>query len=152
MKKINHSILRGFNWLLVSLLGLLGFTNYGCAMKYGSPEDEYEPKYFAIQGKVTSKADGTPIQGIRVKRNPLYMIAMYGVPTPDFSDKSPAYAYTDWNGNYTAPISDTIPEYEVVFEDIDGEMNGSFRDTSIVVKFNTGETIVNVDAALSKKN
>ncbi|MDR0873418.1 MAG: radical SAM-associated putative lipoprotein [Prevotellaceae bacterium] len=144
MKKVNHSVLKCFNVILVALLGLFGFSNCGHKerVEYGTSELP-----FAIKGKVTSKADGTPIQGIRVKRNPLYMIAEYGAPTPDFSDKSPVY--TDKNGNYIAPISDTIPEYAVVFEDIDGEQNGAFNDTTIIVKFNTGE---NVDVTLSKKN
>ncbi|MDR0811853.1 MAG: radical SAM-associated putative lipoprotein, partial [Paludibacter sp.] len=63
MKAVNHSILKVVNALLVALLGLFGFTNCEPRQEYGTVEAVY-----AVKGKVTSRADGKPIEGIRVSK------------------------------------------------------------------------------------
>ena len=134
MKKINKSFLKTFSAILVALLGLFGFSNCN---------DAYTE--FKVTGKVTNAADGKPVKGIRVSR--LICEYMYGPPMPNYSNKSPVF--TDKNGNYTMFLNDTIPN-SLVFEDIDGNKNGAFRDTAIYVNFN-GEKVANIDIALTPK-
>lgn len=64
MKKISSSFLKSFNWLLTSVLMLLGFSTCdsepGAAM-YGTPHAD-----FTIKGKVVNQ-ENMPIPDIEIK-------------------------------------------------------------------------------------
>ena len=150
MKKLNRSFLKKFNAVLVALLALFGFSTCqpeenggGELMMYGVPMPE-----FVVKGKITNAEDGKSIEGIRVTRGDL-CVPMYGTPMPDFSEK---FVLSDRNGNYFKFLNDTTSGVVLDFRDIDGEKNGLFRDTTIVVRFEDGKNVANFDIALTPKN
>ena len=79
---------------------------------YGMPPDLEDNNQVLIRGVVISKEGKTVIPGIKVS----------------VSDFEPCYL-TNNNGSFYlyVPIQDT---YQVIFEDIDGEKNGSFKPHS----------------------
>lgn len=95
--------------LLNYLLGLLGISVASCipVAMYGTPHVE-----FSLSARVVDEA-GEPIQGIEVR-------TCYG---EHFDDKT---GISDYLGNIEAYGSYIWPgrQYNVVFEDIDGEYNG----------------------------
>jgi len=120
MKKIYRPLLKGTNWALVGLLGLLGFP--GCdsigADEYGQPYTEY-----TLKGKVTN-LEGKGIPDIEIT-------ATTGRDVTGSSQKFGA-VQTDPQGEYQLTI-DTFNQREisVYAEDIDGEKNGSFEADSV---------------------
>ena len=144
MSKLNRSFLKKFNALLVALLGFLGFS--ACQ---SDPE-------FVVKGNITNAETGETIEGIRVSgfgwiSRPGYYAPLYGVPMPNFSTKP---VFSDSNGNFVKLLEEANPtSLSLRIEDIDGERNGSFRDTTVVVRFDeSNRRVVVVDVALTPKN
>ena len=143
--KINRAFIRGANWALAGLIGLLGFTN--CENKenlveYGTPNADY-----TVKGKVVNKSTGKAIEGIRVAYNPeVYVGTMYGVPPAPYKPKN--YVITNAKGEYKLTEKLSISEIQyignfpllpVYVEDIDGEKNGLFQSETLQVDFKSAE-------------
>ncbi|MDR0873417.1 MAG: radical SAM-associated putative lipoprotein [Prevotellaceae bacterium] len=114
MKKINHSILKGFNWLLLTFLGLIGFTNHSCMTKYGSPEPEAD---FVVKGKVVEKnANQKPIKNISVQH--LWQNAA---------------VFTNEQGDFILPTINEFPRttLTIIATDIDGAENGEYLTDTV---------------------
>jgi len=136
--KINRAFIKGTNWALAGLISMLGFT--GCEreglMEYGTPNADY-----TVKGSVVSKADGKPIEGIRVgyDREPGPYL-MYGTAPTPYNPK--ASVTTNAKGEFeitenTFPVSDqTISVY---VDDIDGEKNGLFQSDVLQVDFSNAK-------------
>ncbi|MDR1864327.1 MAG: radical SAM-associated putative lipoprotein [Bacteroidales bacterium] len=159
-------IIKKTNAVLAFLLGLFGF--YGCekgSIEYGTPHADY-----TVKGKIIDKATKKSIKGVRVVFEPARPIYMYGVPVTGYNPKS---AVSDDGGNYKlteSSLNALIPnipdlqQQEVYFLDVDGEENGLYRDTMIVVDFAQaektkkqnnwyeGEYTVSKDIELQKKD
>jgi len=91
---------------------------------YGMPHDDFYD--IKITGTVTSKTTNLPVQGIKVA-----------------VDKGVNHGFTDKNGKFDfyASVPDwdystnsKIDEVNIHFLDIDGVENGSFADTTIIIK------------------
>ena len=138
--KTKKTIIRGINWILASIISMLGFV--GCEKvgveEYGTPHADY-----TIKGAVVDKTTGKPITGIRVGYSPKYWaIAEYGViPTP-YTPK--AHVLTDAKGEFKLTSQFDVGEYQLVngnpilpvyIEDIDGEENGLFQSEYLQVDF-----------------
>ncbi|GHT41039.1 hypothetical protein AGMMS49965_10220 [Bacteroidia bacterium] len=117
-----------FDKLIVVLLGATGLFA-GCKigeidspMEYGTPSAEYE-----INGTVTATATSEPIRNIRVVR-PRY----WDEPSLEFGDTT----YTDEAGKYHFEF-DNFPnkDYQLKFEDIDGEENGTYGFKTVKGEF-----------------
>ena len=136
--KINRTFIKGTNWALAGLISLLGFTNCEkeARLEYGTPNADY-----TVKGTVVDKANGKPIEGIRVGYDSgPQMGVMYGVqPTPY---KPKVSVLTDAQGEFkltenTFPASDQI--IPVFVDDIDGEKNGLFQSDTLHVDFSKAE-------------
>lgn len=91
--------------LIYFLLGLLGVTTTSCMVEYGAPHVD-----FHLTARVVDE-QGTPIQGIRARGNYGYFGANTG--------------FSDYLGNIDAQGGDMSScPYTIIFEDIDGELNG----------------------------
>jgi len=134
--KINRAFIKGTNWALAGLISMLGFSGCEGLKEYGAPTVDY-----TVKGTVVNKADGKPIEGIRVGYDGLpgpYL--MYGtVPTP-YTPK--ASVTTDAKGEFTltentSPVSgQTVSVY---VDDIDGEKNGLFQSDVLQVDFSNAQ-------------
>ena len=123
--------IKGTNWVLAGILALFGFYNcerQGVEM-YGVPWASH-----AIQGKVTDKTTGKPIQGIEVKIN-----------LPENQHQQPASKtwtdITDESGDFKLTntlLMDSIP---LVATDIDGAKNGLYKPDTIYVDFKNAQHI-----------
>ena len=132
--KINRRMfLKRMNWTLAGIIGMLGFA--GCdkfGVEYGTPYADY-----TVKGAVVHKANGKPIEGIRVGYDcELCGRVMYGViPTP-YEPK--AHVLTNAKGEFKITKSFppdknlTLPVY---VEDIDDEKNGLFQPEYLQVDF-----------------
>lgn len=124
MKKQHRPLIKGTNWALSGLLGLLGFTSAmtGCSKEeYGTPWASY-----TIKGKVTDEK-GKGISGIQVE------IIIDKGDDWQFADTlltQPAGDFT-WERESLSADKD----FDIVATDVDGEKNGSFDPTSTVVSF-----------------
>ena len=125
-----------YSRILAACLVLLGFSVcVASCSKYGSPSVEYgvpSAKY-NIQGKVVSaEGEKAPIKGIRV------------VKVPDI-DEEYSYlrgdtTYTDSEGKFEFEWgASPFNEYEVRFQDIDGEENGLFEDKEQFIEFKNSD-------------
>jgi len=135
--KINRTLIKGTNWALAGLLGLLGFSN--CVIvdpreEYGSPSVDY-----TVKGAVVNKANGKPIEGIRVGySSDIQGIYLYGVmPTP-YQPK--ASVTTDAKGEFkltenSFPLDVNNSIQPIYVDDIDGEKNGLFQSDTLQVDF-----------------
>ena len=144
--KINRTFIKGTNWALAGLIGLLGFTN--CEKKepsveYGTPNADY-----TVKGKVVNKATGKAIEGIRISYYDPEAIAypMYGTIPAPYKPKN--YVITNAKGEYKLTEKLSISEIQfignfpllpVYVEDIDGEKNGLFQSETIQVDFKSAE-------------
>lgn len=155
MKKIYRPLLKGTNWALVGLLGILGCS--AC----DEPVDEYGTPYaqYAIKGKVTD-TKGTPIPGIQVKAGTKN--------DRQWMQENPAdYPYrtvSNAKGEYAINLATFGKEdFTVYAEDIDGEANGQFKTDSTLVEGNKmqmtggghwdeGRGQVTVDFSLTESN
>ena len=142
--KTNRAIIRGINWILASIISMLGFVGCGKigAEEYGTPHADY-----TIKGAVVDKTTGKPIKGIRVGYSPKYWaVAEYGVlPTP-YEPK--VHVLTDAKGEFKLTDRFYVGEYQVEngnpilnvsVEDIDGVDNGLFQSEYIQVDFSDAE-------------
>lgn len=113
------------NWLLVSLGSLLGLP-VGCTlpMEYGCPEATYR-----VKGTVVNE-EGEPIEGIGVMKIDSYDDNLHR-PVEYYKDTTGADGRFDVS-TIDFPNTDTI---KVAFHDVDGEQNGSYRDTVVSVSF-----------------
>ena len=122
MKKMKKSFFRLFDKMIVTLLGCSGVL-IGCdwinpQFEYGSPHADFE-----LKGTVTDVATAQPIKNIRVVR-------------PHFLDFESEYIpgdtiYTDEKGQYAFTFGGDLRggNYQLKFEDIDGEDNGGLFQT-----------------------
>jgi len=165
--KINRAFIKGTNWALAGLLSLLGFSgcdNFDQKVEYGSPNADY-----TVKGTVVNKADGKPIEGIRIGYNSTQMITtMYGVPSVPYVPKAPVSTNTKgefklkdnfFYDGFQSEENGIIPIY---VEDIDGEQNGLFESKVLEIDFKEaehsgksktwykGEYIVNVKVELTE--
>lgn len=126
--------LRFTNLLLAGLLAVFGFSS--CdepRVEYGTPNADY-----TVRGKVVNKANQQPVKGVRVSYSSGRPLFMYGViPTPfrplaaDTSQVDGAYRVSQ-RLSAGEIQNNLLPVY---IEDIDGDENGSYRDTTLVVDF-----------------
>jgi putative lipoprotein (rSAM/lipoprotein system) len=164
--KINRAFIKGTNWALAGLIGLLGFT--GC--EKDDPGVDYTVMDYTVKGTVVNKADGKPIAGIRVGYGPEYkMILMYGPPPAPYEPKT--FVLTGANGEFKLSdrfhagehqVVDNKPVLSVYVEDIDGEENGWFHPEYLQIDVSKaepggipkgwykGEFTVNVNVELSE--
>ena len=138
--KINRAFIKGTNWALAGLIGMLGFS--GCEkenleVEYGAPYANY-----TVKGSVVNKATGKPIEGIRVAYGPEPTVApMYGVIPAPFQPKD--YVMTDTKGEFKLTTNSfLIPDQTTVYvDDIDGEKNGLYQSEIFRVDFSEAEQI-----------
>jgi putative lipoprotein (rSAM/lipoprotein system) len=132
--KINYRpLIKGTNWALVGILGLLGFS--GCEkIVNGNDEVMYGVPWAskAIKGAVVNKADGKPIEGIRID------LVTDNIEWLEGQKKESWVATTDAKGEFK--LSDTLVE-TIAITDIDGEKNGSFASDTLKVSFDKAEII-----------
>ena len=132
-------VIKTTNTIISLLLGLLGFTNCNNTEEYGMPHADY-----TVKGKITDNVTKKPIKGIMVRYEEPRAVAMYGTISTTYQPKS---AVSEDNGDYKlteSSINSYIPnlpdsKQEVYFYDIDGEENGLYRDTVVVVDFKEAE-------------
>jgi len=139
MKKINRAFIKGTNWALAGIMGLIGFTS--CSDK-DEPVDEYGVPWssYAIKGAVKDKTTGEPIEGIEVK-----------IAVPDslkqYFNKEQLErwkTHTDKDGVFK--LSDTPDEgflelSPIVASDIDNEKNGLYKSDTTYVDYKNAEHI-----------
>lgn len=117
---------------LLRLLGLAGFGMLAsCAMKYGSPYAEYgviADNYVNIHGTVLSEDSLKPIKDISVK----FSLQPFDT----------FYSNTNQQGVYN--INHYISEGQVtmIFNDTDGNQNGSFFQKNINFEVSLGDLII----------
>ena len=108
--------------LCMAVLAMLGFGSCENLLRceYGTPNSDYK-----IIGTVTD-TEGTPIEGIRVVVPYTGYDYEHGYPTSDT-------LYTDVKGTYATPEHNdmTVAENGMIFEDVDGEKNGSFLSRTL---------------------
>jgi putative lipoprotein (rSAM/lipoprotein system) len=102
---------------LLAIFGIGGACSFGgCA--YGTPVEYGTPTAtFKVAGKVSSE-EGTKIKGIRVvMRNDT--------------------AHTDVDGKFQVQTVDfpTDVDFDIEFDDVDGELNGAFQSLDTIVSF-----------------
>lgn len=131
MSKYKRQLIKGTNWALAGLMGLLGFTR--CSTD--SPVDMYGTPWsrYIIKGAVTDKATGKPIEGVEVKIAIPDSIAYYYPEELKNSWKTT----TDGEGEFK--LSDTpesyVKEIPIVVSDIDGAKNGLYQSDTIYVDY-----------------
>jgi len=124
--------IKGTNWVFAGVLSLLGFSRCdtsGGEVMYGVPWASH-----AIQGKVTDKTTGKPIQGIEVKIN--LPVNQYQQPA-----SKTWTGITDESGDFKLTntlLMDSIP---LVSTDIDGAKNGLYKPDTIYVDFKNAQHI-----------
>lgn len=125
MKKIYRPLIKGTNWALAGLLSLFGLS--ACdALKdqpdmYGVPWAGY-----AVKGKVTDKETGKPIPGIEVK-------VEFSAEEDTYFSAEKLTTITDSNGNYELKDTPSWHERKLIATDIDGELNGSFANDTVMI-------------------
>jgi len=144
MKTSRREFIKSMNRVIAGVITMLGFA--GCdkigAKEYGTPHADY-----TVKGTVVNKANGKPIEGIRVGygTEPI-AVPMYGViPTPYVPKVSVTtnakgeFKLTDnfYAGDYLT--EDGKPILPVYVDDIDGEENGLFQSEYLQVDFSNAE-------------
>lgn len=132
MEKRTGYFFKKFRWVLMSLLGVLGFASCDSIIikcEYGTPYSE-----FKVSGKVMTE-DNKPIEGIKTtvfsgsnQGGNLYWDTYDG--HSDFSDKKGSYQVdlTAYNFN-----SDSL-KIKIIYEDVDGtEGGGAFAKDSVII-------------------
>lgn len=139
MIKINRAFIKGTNWALAGIMGLLGFAS--CSDE-DEPVDEYGVPWssYAIKGAVKDKTTGEPIEGIEVK-----------IAVPDslkqhfHKEQLEAWkAKTDKEGLFklsNTPDRGFLEHSPIVTSDIDGEKNGLYRSDTTYVDYENAEHI-----------
>ncbi len=151
MKKLQNRWRKACNRVLGSLLLLLGFT--GCT-DYQDDDDGggYElmygvmPAQYEIKGKVVNADTRQAVPGIRVLSGTLY----------SYDDKEPfTYhldtLYTDAKGEFKTYYRKTSTnKHRLIWEDVDGEANGSYQKDSVDVNVKSKEAF-DVTLKIKKK-
>ncbi|MDR3327081.1 MAG: radical SAM-associated putative lipoprotein [Prevotellaceae bacterium] len=121
-------LIKTSNSIIAALLALLGFSVSSCEeprTEYGSPSVD-----FVVKGKVTSQETKEPINKIAV----LVSETAWDNDTVFYQMDS---VTTDANGNYYSKRTITSfadeHNYKIHFKDIDGEENGLFNDSTVIV-------------------
>lgn len=122
MKMIYRAFVKGTNWALAGLMGVLGFS--GCSndspAEYGTPIANYK-----VSGRVTNES-GKPIAGIQVE-----------LEETDISYSSyAARAFTNTSGEYeiTTETIGRAEQLRLIVSDIDKSQNGLYQNDTIQVK------------------
>ena len=117
MKKLEIKFLKTSNVIIAALLSLLGFgsceKNMVVVAEYGTPSAT-----FIVQGRVESSGSNESIENIRV--------IMQG-----------DTAVTDSDGKYQV-MAGGFPgdkTYYIQFQDVDGELNGDYKDLESSIEF-----------------
>lgn len=132
MKKTKRQFIKGTNWALAGLMGLLGFTdcsNDSPVDMYGTPWSRYH-----IKGTVVNKITGEPVKDIEVKIAIPDSIASY---FPEELKNSWKTA-TDKEGAFklsNTPESYLTEEIPIVVSDIDGAENGLYQSDTIYTDY-----------------
>lgn len=144
------------NWLLMSIMGLLGFSGCKSSAPVAKPEEPARPApreeirlmygvptmNYMIQGQVRD-ADGRPISNIRVNMLERNMAitddSIHGDPerVQHFLDNSAVI--TDLQGHFIIQNSG-LPQEEVrlLVRDVDGEIGGDFQNRVVVLPVDAG--------------
>ena len=149
---MKHQLIKTQNLIIAFLLSLLGFTtacsknNNTIGIEYGTPHAT-----FKVFGKITSEK-GDKIPAIRV------------VMKPNFFAMNADTVISDYYGNYMVEVSDFPKDqnFELEFEDIDGEAHGIYqpKDTTAIFKnpvyeggegWNSGETSKELNIQMKEK-
>lgn len=136
MSKYKRKLIKGTNWALAGLMGLMGFTSCDApADEYGTPWSSY-----AIKGAVTDKVTGKPIEDIEVKiAIPDSLRQYYNKEQLDrwktLTDKNGAFKLSD------TPDEGTLECSPIVTSDIDQEKNGLYKSDTIYVDYKYAEHI-----------
>ncbi len=151
MKKLQKQWLKACNWVLGGLLILLGFS--GCS----DPLEEEDtgdirlmygvmPVMYGVKGKVIDANTQRGVPGIRVLSGTLYEnedkeLFTYYLDT----------IYTNAKGEFeTRYYHSYVDKQRFIWEDVDGEANGSYRKDSIDVSVK-GKKNVEVTLKIKKK-
>ena len=139
-------IIKGVNWILASLIGMLGFS--GCLEwlgispdMYGSPYKEYgcPSADYTVKGAVIDKVTEDPIPGIRVGYSPAEWNEEAFGPQPEHGETSGVFVITNPNGEFTLTGSffgyGQNITFPVFLDDVDGEENGLYQTEKIDVNF-----------------
>lgn len=123
--KVNfRPFIKGTNWALAGLLGLLGFAcsdnGKGSVDEYGSPWAEY-----TFKGAVTDQS-GKPVGGIQVSTGSIYY------------DRDSTVTNAEGAYSISREFSPR-DKFTLKAEDIDGEQNGSFQTDSVEVTIRSDE-------------
>jgi putative lipoprotein (rSAM/lipoprotein system) len=133
MKKINRPLIKGTNWALAGILGLLGFS--ACEndlLEYGTPFADY-----TVKGAVVNKADGKPIEGIRIDaitRNPEDWNYSLGKELTTVTNAKGEFKLSN-----RIDAGDSKLSFSIAITDIDGEKNGSFVSDTLSTNFRDAE-------------
>lgn len=131
MKRLTSSLLICCNWVLASLLVLMGYSCSENVEEYGSPHADY-----TLKGKVVNQG-GTPIPGIEIK---VVSSSVYDDSSYHADSNYPYQSLTDSKGEYTVNIGSSPGKKLTLYStDIDGELNGSFRSDTTFIDSSTIE-------------
>lgn len=151
--------LRLKNWLLVSVMGALGFSSCHCHKQLAEPQEEKTPEVrdrgemrlmygvptmnYMIRGQVKDP-QGNPVKDIRVNMLERGMVVengeLQGDPDRVKEWLERSAVATDKNGRFVMSNSG-LPQEEVrlLVRDVDGQDNGSFEDQYLEVRVNAGD-------------
>lgn len=122
MKKMKRQFIKGTNWALAGLLGLLGFAcsdDDDVPVEYGTPHANY-----LIRGHVKNQS-GEPVPDIKIEV----------VVPEEFNYSSPVISNSSGYYFAQATSGERINELKVIVSDIDKEDNGLYQNDTILVQF-----------------
>ena len=121
MKAVLSNMAKTYGRILAIILAWLGFScDWLFVGAYGTPSATYK-----VKGVVVSEKDDAPIEGIRAVFK-IQPDATWGAET----------GYTDSKGVFNLKNLDGYDDkLYVELTDVDGEKNGSFRDTTVIADF-----------------
>jgi hypothetical protein len=90
----------------------------------GCGSDLPDTYYFSADGTVYDETATVCIPGIQV------IICENNVPFDTVYSDEAGYVYSSWKRNYR-----NYGAYSVYYKDIDGELNGAYKDTTVVPEF-----------------
>lgn len=114
--------------LLRKIIGGLCFTSIAFVFQacYGTPQDFGNDLF--VEGKVTSKATGLPVKGIKIS-------------APDFGQ----YTFTGDDGAFALYTGNNV---KLVFEDVDGAENSNYQPMDTVVANNADRVFLDIQLNL----
>lgn len=120
---MKRQLIKGTNWALAGLMGLLGFAcsdDEDVPAEYGTPHADYR-----IIGYVKNQA-GEPIPDIKVE----------AVTAHNSNFRTPVLSNAQGHYSATASSVGRVGELQLIITDIDKEENGLFQNDTILVKIN----------------